>query len=253
MSKNPADRYKTAQDMADDLQRFLDNKPILAHRPTVFDRVRKWSRRHPSMVVASVLLLVFSIAGLVVNNYLLAQEQRRTQKALDSEALGRKKAEVSFTQAEVSFTRAREAVDLLIQVSEEELGDKPFQQGLRRILLEAALNYYKGFIDQRQDDKNAIAALEATQDRVKRILEELTVIQGMTQLNAIGYFPVVLTELKLTPDQLPEVIELSKTWEAHRRSSKKKPGECRHEKRPAKGVRRCSLMHEKARKLWRKS
>ncbi len=209
VSKNPADRYKTALEMADDLQRFLDNKPILARRPTVFDRVRKWSRRHPSMVVASVLLLVFSIAGLVVNNYLLAQEQHRTQQALHREQL---RAE----EAEVLFTRAREAVDLLIQVSEEELGDKPFQQGLRRILLEAALNYYKGFIDQRQDDKNAIHALEATQDRVKRILDELNVIQGMTQLNAIGYFPVVLSELKLTPDQRQEMEELSKTWEARR-------------------------------------
>jgi eukaryotic-like serine/threonine-protein kinase len=209
VSKNPADRYKTAQEMADDLQRFLDNKPIQARRPTVIDRVRKWGRRHPSVVVASVLLLVFSIAGLVVNNYMLAREQQRTQAALDRE-------EFRAEEAETLFRSARQAVDLLIQVSEEELGDKPFQQGLRRILLEAARNYYKGFIDQRQEDKNAIVELEATQRIVERILEELTVMEGMTQLNAIGYFPVVLTELKLTPDQRQEVDELSKKWEARR-------------------------------------
>ena len=29
MEKNPVDRYDTAQEMADDLQRFLDNRPIL--------------------------------------------------------------------------------------------------------------------------------------------------------------------------------------------------------------------------------
>ena len=209
VSKNPADRYKTAQEMADDLQRFLDNKPIQARRPTVIDRVRKWGRRHPSVVVATVLLLVFSIAGLVVNNYLLAREQQRTQAALDREQL---RAE----EAETLFRSARQAVDLLIQVSEEELGDKPFQQGLRRILLEAARNYYKGFIDQRQEDKNAIAELRDTQVLVERILEELTVIQGMTQLNAIGYFPVVSAQLNLSPDQQQEVDELSKKWEARR-------------------------------------
>ena len=104
----------------------------------------------------------------------------------------------------------------MIQVSEEELGDKPFQQGLRRILLEAARNYYKGFIDQRQEDKNAIAELEATQQLVERILEELGVIQGMTQLNAIGYFPIVMSELKLSPGQRKEVDELSKKWETRR-------------------------------------
>ena len=32
--KEPADRYATAQEMADDLQRFLDRRPILARRPT---------------------------------------------------------------------------------------------------------------------------------------------------------------------------------------------------------------------------
>ena len=209
VSKNPADRYKTSQEMADDLQRFLDNKPIQARRPTVFDRVRKWGRRHPSVVVAGVFLLVFSIAGLVVNNYLLANEQQRTKEALHREQL---RAE----EAEVLFSRAREAVDLLIQVSEEELGDKPFQQGPRRILLEAALNYYKGFIDQSVDDKDAMKVLEKTQDRVKRILEELNVIQGMTQLNVIGFYPVVLAQLNLTPDQRQEVDELSKTWEARK-------------------------------------
>ena len=35
ISKNPAERYATAQDFADDLRRFLDNRTILARRPTL--------------------------------------------------------------------------------------------------------------------------------------------------------------------------------------------------------------------------
>ena len=58
LRKEPAERYATAQELADDLQRFLDNRPILARRPTPTEWVRKWSRRHPSIVAAGVVILV---------------------------------------------------------------------------------------------------------------------------------------------------------------------------------------------------
>ena len=210
VSKNPVERYKTAQEMADDLQRFLDNKPILARRPALVDRVRKWGRRHPSVVVAGMLLLVFSIAGLIVNNYMLAEEKQRSTELYLKE---RKRAE----ENEVLFTKARRAIDLLIQVSEEDLGDKPFQQGLRRMLLEFARTYYKDFIEQRQDDKDAISDLEQTQDRVNRILDELKVVQGILQLNMIRYyFTTVASDLKLTPKQREAVTESMETWETRK-------------------------------------
>ena len=46
LEKNPADRYATAQELADDLRRFLDDQPIRARRPTLLQRLRKWGRRH---------------------------------------------------------------------------------------------------------------------------------------------------------------------------------------------------------------
>jgi WD40 repeat protein len=50
MAKNPAERYATAADLATDLGRFLENRPILARRPTLADRGAKWIRRHRSLV-----------------------------------------------------------------------------------------------------------------------------------------------------------------------------------------------------------
>lgn len=46
MEKNPVERYATAQELADDLQRFLEDKPIRAKRPGAFLRLCKWTRRH---------------------------------------------------------------------------------------------------------------------------------------------------------------------------------------------------------------
>jgi serine/threonine protein kinase len=48
MEKNPADRYATAQEMADDLRRFLEDQPIRARRPSWVQVARKWARRHRS-------------------------------------------------------------------------------------------------------------------------------------------------------------------------------------------------------------
>src|SRR5271156_4131175 len=50
MEKNPADRYATAKDMADDLKRYLNDEPTLARRPSLWQRGRKWGRRHVAAV-----------------------------------------------------------------------------------------------------------------------------------------------------------------------------------------------------------
>ena len=42
MAKEPADRYATAQELADDLRRFLEDRPIRARRPTLAQRMQKW-------------------------------------------------------------------------------------------------------------------------------------------------------------------------------------------------------------------
>jgi serine/threonine protein kinase/Flp pilus assembly protein TadD len=58
MAKNPAERYATARELANDLRRFLSDEPILARRSTPLQSARRWARRHrPLMVSASVALL----------------------------------------------------------------------------------------------------------------------------------------------------------------------------------------------------
>jgi tetratricopeptide (TPR) repeat protein len=65
MEKRPQDRYTTAQEMADDLQRFLEDRPIRARRPSLLQRSLKWGRRHRPAVAAGlvVLLMAVGVAG----------------------------------------------------------------------------------------------------------------------------------------------------------------------------------------------
>src|SRR5262249_15446833 len=68
MAKTPAERYATAGELANDLERFLKDEPILAKRATLVQRWRKWRRRHQTVIwsVASGLLLALAVlAGSV--------------------------------------------------------------------------------------------------------------------------------------------------------------------------------------------
>ncbi|HWG42256.1 MAG TPA: serine/threonine-protein kinase [Gemmataceae bacterium] len=46
MAKNPAERYASAGELADDLKRFLEHKPIRARRPTLMDKAAKPAASH---------------------------------------------------------------------------------------------------------------------------------------------------------------------------------------------------------------
>jgi tetratricopeptide (TPR) repeat protein len=88
MEKNPADRYATAKELADDLRRWLADEPIRARRPRVVQRACKWGRRHQAAVTAAalLLLLVLVLGGLVLWRELV---QRATAKHSAESALDR--------------------------------------------------------------------------------------------------------------------------------------------------------------------
>jgi tetratricopeptide (TPR) repeat protein len=64
LEKNPAERYSTAQELADDLERWLKDEPIRARRPSVLQRLRRWGRRHWTLVGAAVVCLLLAGASL---------------------------------------------------------------------------------------------------------------------------------------------------------------------------------------------
>jgi serine/threonine protein kinase len=172
IAKVPAERYATAQDMADDLQRFLDDKPILAKRPTLRDRAVKWARRHRSVVMSAVALMVFVMIGSVISTVLIAREHAETKAAYERERLKAEEADDQRARAEVSFLQARRAVDFFAKVSEE-LPNRPEWQPVRRKLLQAALDYYDQFIQEHGDDPSLQAELGESYARVAAILSDL--------------------------------------------------------------------------------
>src|SRR5262249_15015226 len=118
-------------------------------------------------------------------------------------------------EAEARFRLARRAVNEMIQLADGDLTDNPSQQTLRRRLLETALGYYQEFIEQRRDDPEAQAELEATQDRAKGILANLAVMQGAWQHALLGN-SAVQDDLELSADQRSRIGDIIQDIGGHR-------------------------------------
>ncbi|HEX3152652.1 MAG TPA: serine/threonine-protein kinase [Gemmataceae bacterium] len=208
IGKYPADRYATARDMADDLNRFLRDEPIRARRATPIQRVRKWLRRHPSVPVTATILLVLLTIGSVGSALLIRNEQAKTrdEQAKTREAYHEERQRAK--EAEDRLRLARRSVDEILQTAEQEMGDNPMMQGLRRKMLEWALSYYQEFVQQRSDDPEFQADLSAARDRVKKILDDLAELEGSGHyflLNADD----VLNDLGATEDQRQQLRALN--------------------------------------------
>src|SRR5262249_20363570 len=159
-------------------------------------RGRKLARRHPALVGSTVLVLLLSTAGLMVNQALLSREEARTKSALGRE-------HQRALEAERRLRQTRQMVDLVLQVAAEELDDKPSVQGRKKRLLETVLTHYQQLAEDNEDDLTA-AELEQAQERVKRILADLAVLQGGDHLMLL-YNPAVLEELGLELEQREDI------------------------------------------------
>ncbi len=92
LEKNPADRYGTAQELANDLRRFLDDQPIHARRATPWQKLRKWCRRHKSLVWTSLAfsaLLLGTVAVLASWAAYTSQQQLERIQAAEEAATRR--------------------------------------------------------------------------------------------------------------------------------------------------------------------
>ncbi|MHC1766308.1 MAG: WD40 repeat domain-containing serine/threonine protein kinase [Verrucomicrobiia bacterium] len=63
LEKEPARRYATAQEMADELGRFLDDKPILARPVSRSEKAWRWCRRNPAIATLALAAAVIFLLG----------------------------------------------------------------------------------------------------------------------------------------------------------------------------------------------
>jgi hypothetical protein len=85
LEKDRARRYETANGMAMDVQRYLDNEPIVARPPSRLYRLQKLVRRNKTTFTAGVLAALAMVVGLGVATYFWHQERAARKQAVAAE------------------------------------------------------------------------------------------------------------------------------------------------------------------------
>ena len=104
LQKNPAQRYVTAEALAEDLDRWLRHEPIHARPSGVWEKGSKWTKRHPAR--AALLLLAVIAPAAIITVLLISGARVRQERNL---ALQQKQlARAAATRAETGERAARE-------------------------------------------------------------------------------------------------------------------------------------------------
>ena len=211
ISHDPAERYQTARELADDLGRFLRDEPILARPPSLWDKLVKWTRRHRNFSIAALVFLVLSAMGLLTTTVLVAREQAKTRAAYERERRNAAEASEQRDRAESSFRQAREVVDFFARIAADRI-DAPELAPVRREMLEAALAYYRDFLDDRRADDASIShQLGGARTEVETILAELSAFDAHFRASfRVGLLTnaAVRRALDLSPDQEENVARI---------------------------------------------
>jgi serine/threonine protein kinase/tetratricopeptide (TPR) repeat protein len=155
LEKDRARRYETANGLATDIQRHLSHEPVLAGPPGAAYRFRKFARRHRGALLA-VAVIVASLViglGLATVGFIQAESQRE--------------------RAEANFRKARDAVDLMLTRVAGDLADQPHMEQTRVALLQDALGFYQGFLNEYGDDPAVRSETGRAYRRIGRINEML--------------------------------------------------------------------------------
>jgi serine/threonine protein kinase/WD40 repeat protein len=108
MAKEPADRYVSAQALADDLERFLDGRPIQAKPISLGERAFRWANRNRALTTASVGSLVALAIVAMAASGLVLRANSRTATALQESLANETKAKQSAVAAESSERKTRD-------------------------------------------------------------------------------------------------------------------------------------------------
>jgi tetratricopeptide (TPR) repeat protein len=149
LQKDPKKRFNSARELADDLHRFAAGEPIRARPVGLLGRAVKWVRRRPA-VAGLLAISAVALLALVAGGWWYNVELRRQARLLE-EALGQ--AHQEHDRAQANLNKALEAVDRLLRpLDDSRLIRLPQFQEPRRRMLEDALEFYQGFLNQEGDD-----------------------------------------------------------------------------------------------------
>jgi serine/threonine protein kinase/tetratricopeptide (TPR) repeat protein len=160
LEKDRTRRYETANGLARDIQRYLEDDVVEARPPSTAYRLRKFARKYRAALTTAVALVLLLVAGITASTVLAVRATRAEAAARDAQQaeaeraegerranadLAAKNAELADEQAKVEarFELAQKAIALFhTGVSEDMLLKNDQFKELRTKLLKEAAGFY---------------------------------------------------------------------------------------------------------------
>ena len=133
LQKEPADRYATAKELADDIQHWLADEPVSVFKEGLVLRSQRLARKYPGTVAAMVATVLVGFTGLSAGLYFVSKE--------------RNKAVISSNLAARRLDEKRLALDqMLATFGDDKLKGQPGSQPVRKLFLEKGLAQYQSML-----------------------------------------------------------------------------------------------------------
>jgi serine/threonine protein kinase len=141
MNKEAAGRYQTAQEMADDLHRFLEDQPVGARRPGPVQKAAKWCRRHRSVVTAT---LAMAIIGLAFSAWFFWRGERKYEEEA-------RRAEMEANTARRARDMAWQVIDRMYEHHQRLFSSEPWDAVDELPFLATAESHYQRFASNKDE------------------------------------------------------------------------------------------------------
>ncbi len=170
LRKNPDDRYGSAEELAEELEHWLEGDPLAVRAPTARERIGRWCRRHPWATAASlviVLLMTTLIVGSIGVSWHLSdlnhQLLEANKHADDNKRIAEEKAAIETTSrldADKALAEAEKAKqELQVTLAKEKEARDAVSAALERRRQLLAREYLANALDLTQRGDAASAAL----------------------------------------------------------------------------------------------
>jgi WD40 repeat protein/serine/threonine protein kinase len=166
IARGPAHRYQTPTEMAEDLKRFVEDRPVRARRASTAEKLWRWCRRNPLAAGLSVALPALALATAVALGLYFVN--RSISEARD-EAASARDSEIKAHQNEAGARRLAEdrAVRLDLAASTRLLDDGDLLGALPWLTEALALD--QGDRSREERHRTRIAAVLAQTPRLVRL------------------------------------------------------------------------------------
>lgn len=161
IEKTPERRYQSAEELADDLQRFLQNKTILARPVSKAEKAKRWCQRNPRTALLSGLVAFATASAFGVTSAAAYRISVAGQEVREADGAARRNADALVAQRDAAMETVSRLVFEVPPLLQEVLDDtSEVEKSILKIALDGLDKVAQSAEDSGEVDYNTAHALQ---------------------------------------------------------------------------------------------